>query len=58
MDMTRQDQLTDRINANFELLTALPANSEEANALRHEQANLLTARMNLTIGEAQEIEEE
>jgi len=56
--MTRHDQLTAKIKANFERLTGLPANSDEAKELRHEQANLLTARMNLTIGEAQEIVEE
>lgn len=50
--------LTAKLNANFELLTALPANSEEAKALRHEQANLLTARMALTIGDANKIVEE
>jgi len=55
--MTRHDVLTAKLNANFELLTALPANSDEAKALRHEQANLLTARMALTTGEANEIVE-
>lgn len=49
--MTSNDQLTAKINANMECLLTLPANSDEAKELRHEQANLLTKRMNLTIGE-------
>jgi len=56
--MTRHGQLTAKIKANFERLTGLPVNSEEAKELRHEQANLLTARMKLNIGEEQEIVEE
>jgi hypothetical protein len=56
--MTRYEAMTNKINANFERLTGLPVNSGEAKELRHEQANLLTARMALTIGEEQEIVEE
>ena len=56
--MARHAILTAKLNANLDRLTGLPVNSDEAKALRHEQANLLTARMALTIGEAQEIVEE
>jgi len=53
--MTRYEAMTKKINGNLDRLLTLPVNSEEAKELRHEQANLLTARMALTIGEANEI---
>jgi len=56
--MTKCEAMTKKIDANRELLRIFPPESEEAKALRHDQVNLLTARMKLTIGEAQEIVEE
>lgn len=49
--MTRYEQLTSQIEANFEKLATMPQNSPQARELRHEQSNLLTARLNLTIGQ-------